>query len=107
MESLLDKVQHVEQEIADRLDQVERDHVIRLGDLREAEEKVLEDIRLQAEKRGQRINKEKVSAAEEEINSLKQDQILSVKGVHDSAKAHRETAINQSVQLFSKTYLSK
>ena len=106
MESLLDKVQNIEDEIADRLVKVSEEHNIKIGDLRAAEGTVIEDVREQAEKRGDRIVKEHISAAAEEINSLRQDEVRSVASVHETAKEHRKEAIDKAVESFRNMFVN-
>ena len=106
METLLDKVQSIEREVAERVRQVTDEQAAKIGDLREAETKVIDDVREQAEGRGARIIKENIAAAEDEINSLKQDQARSVESVRSSTPEHRQGAVTLAVDLFKKTFLA-
>lgn len=106
METLLDKVQSIEREVAERVRQVESEHASKLEDLREAEPKVIDDVREQAEARAASIIKENIAAAEDEINSLKQDQARSVDSVRSSTPEHRQGAVTLAVDLFKQTFLA-
>ncbi|MFH1354307.1 MAG: hypothetical protein ABIH36_03375 [bacterium] len=104
MESLLDKVDQVEQEIKDRLAQVEKDCREQLSDIRAAEGDVVEEVRVRAEKQGQQIIREQVQKTQAEINAMKQDRERSVAALHKIADGNRQQATDKVVALFAKEY---
>lgn len=104
MQTLLDKVQKIEEEIEDRISTSKSHYAEQFNDLLNAEASVIEEVRRQAEKRGRDIIAEQVKRAEEEINAMKQDEARSVKSIHTVAQERRAEAVEKALALFKKTY---
>jgi len=73
--------------------------------LKMAEDKVIEDIGGQAEKRGQRMINAKIDQAKNELNQMKQEREQAVEAVQREARKNRSRAVAEIVALFKKTYL--
>ena len=105
METLLDKVQKIEQEISTRLKQVGEKSKAQLSDLLSAEPAVLDGIRQKAERKAVAIIKEYEAAAEAEVNVLRQDQQRTVAAVKEQAEKNQARTVKQALQLFEEKYL--
>lgn len=106
METLLDKVKKVEEEISERLDEIARRGKTQLVDLISTEKDVAAAVRVKAEAEGKEIIKEQVQRAHAETNTLKQDRDKSLDSIGVSAKKNRRSAIEKVLDIFQETYLS-
>lgn len=104
MESLLDKVNRIEQEMKERLQQVEKSGKEQLADLTAAENDVVDEVRQRAEKQGQQIIQEQVRRAQTETNAMKQDREQSVAALRDTAEKNERRAADKVVELFASEF---
>jgi vacuolar-type H+-ATPase subunit H len=105
METLLDRVKKVEEEVSDRLSEIEKQGKMQLADLISTEKDVVEAVRVKAEAEGNEIIKEQVEKAHAETNALKQDREKSIESIRVNAESGRRDAVEKVVDIFKKTYL--
>ena len=105
MKTLLDKVQHVEQEAAAIIAAAEKTGKQAIADIVDVEEEVLAEIKERAEKKGEKIIKERVQKAQDEVNRVHQDDSLSTSMVHEAAEKNKEMALKRAWQIFKDEYL--
>ncbi len=107
METLLDKVKKVEEEVSERLHEVEKRGKLQLADLISTEKDVVVAVRLKTEVEGKEIIKEHVQKAHTETNALKQDREQSLVSIRTSAEQNRHNAVEKVIDILKETYLSK
>jgi len=105
METLLDKVKIVEEEINGRLKQIDSQGKKQVADFISTEKDVVEAVRMKAEGEGKELIKEQVQKAHAETNAMKQDREKSLVSIQDGAKRNRSNAVEKIVDIFRKTYL--
>lgn len=105
MKTLLQKIKETEAEATAIVKKTETVGKRNISDLLSGEEAILEDIKNDAEKRGESIIKERVKLAQDRVNSLKQDEAASTTVVHEAAKKNRSHALKVAWHLFSEAYL--
>lgn len=106
METLLEKVKKVEEEVSERLAEIEKQGKTQLADLMSTEKDVVEAVREQAEAEGKEIIGEQVKKAHAETNAMKQDREKSLDSIRESAERNRNDAVDKIVDIFRETYLS-
>lgn len=106
MKTLLDKIQTIEQQAADLVEQAQEAGKKKLAQIQTSEERVVADLRTKSEKTAQAIIDSKVHAAKEEVNKIRQEQVQSVDAVHAAAESNRDNALEKAQQLFNDEYLS-
>jgi vacuolar-type H+-ATPase subunit E/Vma4 len=104
MDTLLSKINRIEQEVAERLTQIEADGQAELADLKAAEKDVLEGIRRKAEQKAAAIIHEYEAAARAEVGALKQDESQAVTMVGGQASRNRRQAVQQALKFFRQAY---
>ena len=104
-DTLINKINKIENEVEERTAQVQQERKEQLADLKVAEEKVLDDIRQQAETRGQEIVNRSIGRVKNEINQMKQGRENAVKAVHDQAEKNMTNATIKAVSVFEEMYL--
>lgn len=106
METLLDKVKRVEEEVSERLSAIERRGKTQLTDLISTEEDVVEAVREKAEAEGKEMIREQVKKAYAETNAMKQAREKSLDSIRVSAERNRNDAVDKIVDIFRETYLN-
>jgi hypothetical protein len=106
METLLDKVKKVEEEVSERLSGIEKAGKTQLADLLSTEKEVAEAVRAKAEAEKTEIVKEYVRKAHAETNAMKQDREKSLASIKESAENNRAGAVEKVMDLLKETYLS-
>lgn len=105
METLLKRVQKIEEEAAERLLEVEQSGRQELSALINNEQQLMADITREATRKGQRIKAEAISIAKREINEMKQERDKSVDLVHQVAQSNRPKAVKMIEDFLSAEYL--
>lgn len=106
METLLDKVKRVEEEVSERLGEIERQGKTQLTDLISTEEAVVEAVCEKAEAEGKEMIREQVKKAHAETNAMKQAREKSLDFIRVSAEKNRKDAVGKVVDIFRELYLS-
>lgn len=104
METLLTKVQRIEQAQQARITQAEIEEQLRVRVLSEREQAVLAEVRARAEQRGAAIKLERLAAVEAELNAWRQDESRSVAILHESADRNRPQALARALDLFRQAH---
>lgn len=104
-DTLINKVERIEKEVTDRTAQVQQERKEQLADLKVAEGKVMDDIRRQAETKGQEIVNRLIEQVKNEINQMKQDRENAVKAIHEQAEKNMTNAMIKTVSMFEEMYL--
>ena len=107
MKSLLVKVQQIEKEIADRLDILKKEHRAKLSELVGGEGKVISNAKEVALERGNSIINERKKKAEADVNSLKQGNVISLKGVRENADKNRDSAVIFLEEMLRREFIKK
>ena len=107
METLLDKVKKVEEEVNERLSEIEKTGKTQLADLLSTEKEVVDAVRQQAETEKTRIIKEYVRKAHAETNAMKQDREKSLDYIKESAEKNRADAVQKVVNILKETFYHK
>lgn len=105
METLLKKVQTIEEAAQALVAEAQQTQMNALRDLQSREEDMLAETRLKAQERGKKILAEKLSVAEKEINTIKQQGTQSAKMVYEAAQQNRAAALQLVTKLFNEEYI--
>lgn len=105
MQTLLNKVRDAEAAAHAQITTAQRAAKDTLARLLADEERVLTDIKQRAEQRAEAIVAERLSAAQAEVNQLRQQETGAVNEVHAAAERNRADALAFAWQRFQEAYL--
>ena len=106
MQTLLEKVQHIEEEAAHLVEEAEQRGKQTLLQVKENEERVVDEVRENARLRGEAIVKEHIQKTGAEINALKQEGEQAVNMVHKAAEKNRGNTLAKAMAYFNEEFLS-
>lgn len=106
MDTLLTKVQSVEEEAENLLARAEEAGQKNVADVRGRESQMMEEVRLAAQKRGEQIVKEKVAQASGQINKIQDEEEAALKATRGSAEKNRKEVVAAAIEFFQKDYLN-
>lgn len=104
MESLLQKIQEIEQGAHALIQQAEESKRTALQDISTVEKEALEHARTRSEQKGQQILSEAVAKAKQEAHQILQDDHETVQKIHEVGKQQRSAATATLIRLFTETY---
>lgn len=107
METLLTKIEVLEREAQERIEQAEAENKTRVEQLVAGETSALKDVQHRAVQRAQQITKEQHRLTDEALGMMKQEHQQTVDLIHTTAERNRADALELGLQLFRTTYLSE
>lgn len=105
MDTLLTKVEAVEEEAANLVARAEEAGQRDLAAVRSREAQALEEVRQAAHKKGEQIVQEKVSKAKDRINKIQDEEEAALSAVKSAAEKNREAAVEAAITMFKEEYL--
>lgn len=106
MDTLLTKVQSVEEEAENLLARAEEAGQKNVAEVRGRESQMMEEVRQAAQKRGEQIVKEKVAQASGHINKIQDEEEAALKATKGSAEKNRDGVVTAALEFFKKDYLN-
>ena len=106
METLITKVETIEQQAQELVSKVRTEGEEKLRELTSAEESLLGEVKARAERKAESIIKDRTKKAQDAVNTAHQDDSTVTASVHSTAEKNREHAITLALSLFTKEYLA-